>query len=69
MSRHPAQITLLELIEAIEGQLARKQCLMRGGPCDGSCAVHGAWRSAEEAFLRALASATLGEVVRGDVVT
>ena len=64
----PAQISVLEVIEAAEGDLRSTTCILRGGPCrwDGTCAVHDAWANASEAFRGSLAGTTLADLVRID---
>ncbi len=69
LGRSPAEISVVEVIEAVEGELAARTCVLRGIPCDGSCAFHETWRSAQEALLGALGSATLGDLARGNVAT
>ena len=58
-------ITLLRVIEAVEGDPHRRICVLRGTPCgeDGECGVHDIFFSAEEALLDRLSSATLGGVI------
>ena len=58
-------ITLLRVIEAVEGDPHRQVCVLRGTPCgvEGECAVHSVFFSAEGALLDRLGSATLGGVV------
>ena len=60
------EVSLLTVIEALEGDTRRKTCVLRGGPCgrDGHCAVHAAFYEAQEALRSELARATLAEVVR-----
>ena len=64
LSRDPADISILEVVEAAEGSLINARCTLRGGPCgvDGHCVVHDTWMAAGEAFRRALAATTLAEV-------
>jgi Rrf2 family protein len=61
-----ADISLLTIVEAVEGTSRRETCVLRGGPCgrDGTCAVHAAFCSAEEAMIGALDSVTLADVSR-----
>lgn len=66
LSRSPAEITVLEVIEAIEGDVRERTCVLRSGPCDGSCAFHGTWLSAHEALLARLGGTTLRDIARGD---
>ena len=59
-------VSLLRVIEAVEGDPHRQVCVLRGTTCgsDGECAVHNIFFSAEGALLDRLSSATLGGVVR-----
>jgi Rrf2 family protein len=67
LSRDPADISILEVVEAAEGSLINTRCTLRGGPCgvDGHCVVHDTWMAAGEAFRRALAATMLAEVAIG----
>ena len=66
LSAPAARTSLLAVVEAAEGASRRETCVLRGGPCgrDGTCAVHAAFCSAEEAMIGALASVTLADVSR-----
>jgi Rrf2 family protein len=61
------EITLLEIVEAAEGDGRQRTCVLRGGPCrrDGPCDVHDAFFRAQEAAFGALKSVTLAEVMEG----
>jgi Rrf2 family protein len=60
------KVTLLTVIEAVEGDPHRQVCVLRGSPCgvDGHCAVHDIFFSAEGALLERLSSSTLDAVVK-----
>jgi Rrf2 family protein len=64
LARDPADISLLEVVEAAEGSLINSRCTLRGGPCriDDRCVVHDTWIAAGEAFREALAATSLAEV-------
>jgi Rrf2 family nitric oxide-sensitive transcriptional repressor len=57
-------ISLLDVIEAVEGDSRRRTCVLRGGPCglDGICDVHEVFFRGQEALLATLADATLAEL-------
>ena len=61
LARRADRISLLEIIEAIEGDTRRRTCILRGGPCvaTGQCSVHDVFASADEALRASLATATL----------
>jgi Rrf2 family protein len=64
LTRPADQVTVLEVIEAAEGDTRRQTCVLRGGPCgrDGYCAVHPVFADAQEAVLRHLGEATFDSV-------
>jgi Rrf2 family protein len=66
LQKSPSQIHLLEVVEAAEGEIALRDCLLRGIPCGSSstCAVHQDWAEAQEAFARRLRRTTFAEIVR-----
>jgi Rrf2 family iron-sulfur cluster assembly transcriptional regulator len=66
IGRLASEISLLEVVEAIEGDGRRRTCVLRGGPCrrDGPCDVHDAFFRAQEALFSTLAGVSLAEVAR-----
>jgi Rrf2 family protein len=71
LARPASDISLLAVVEAVEGDGRRTTCVLRGGPCraDGQCDVHAAFFRAQEALFGALASVFLDEVSRGPTTT
>jgi Rrf2 family protein len=67
LSKAAADIPLLEVIEAVEGDSQRRVCVLRGGPCavDGVCDVHAVFASAQADVVRRLGAATVEESIRG----
>jgi Rrf2 family transcriptional regulator, iron-sulfur cluster assembly transcription factor len=65
LAADPGAISLLAVIEAVEGGSRRRTCVLRGGPCgaDGYCDVHAAFFAAQEALLGELARASLADLV------
>jgi Rrf2 family protein len=61
----PEGISLLAVIEAVEGDSRRRTCVLRGGPCgaDGFCDVHAVFFAGQEALLAELAGASLADLV------
>lgn len=61
----PAAISVLELIEAIEGPTDVGRCVMADRPCPspGPCALHDAWIPARDALLGRLAATPLASVI------
>ncbi len=68
LARSPAEITMLEVVEAAEGPLASVSCPLSGGPCrwDDACAVHPMWTDVTESVRSSLRRRSLGEVARED---
>jgi Rrf2 family protein len=68
LSRRPRDITLLEVVEAAEGQLAPERCTLRGGPCQWNnlCPVHPAWVAASESLRHSLAQTDLATLAEQD---
>ncbi len=69
LAREPDAINLLEVIEAIDGELVSTSCVLRSGPCrwDDMCAVHLPWARAQHAMLETLAQTDLAELVANDL--
>lgn len=68
LSRPPQQITMLEVVEAAEGDLLLGRCTLRGGPCrwDDVCAVHNVWIGAAETVRRSLRKTRLSDLAAAD---
>lgn len=66
LSRASSEISLLAIVEAVEGDGRRQTCVLRGGPCrrDGPCDVHDAFFRAQEAVFATLAGVSLADVTR-----
>jgi Rrf2 family protein len=65
LARPAAAISLLDVVEAVEGDSRRRVCILRGGPCalDGVCDVHEVFAAAQEEVIRRLRAATVADVV------
>jgi Rrf2 family protein len=68
LTREPTGISVLEVIEAAEGDLRSTRCILRGGPCrwENACAVHDTWADASRAFRDRLRRTSLAELARTD---
>ena len=66
LAKPATRISLLQVVEAVEGDGRRRTCVLRGGPCrsDGACDVHEAFFAAQEALFGSLASVSLADVSR-----
>lgn len=68
LTRAPIEISMLEVIEAAEGDLVARRCPIRGGPCRWVevCAVHPTWVKASEAIRSVFEQNSLAEVATVD---
>src|SRR4051812_29165095 len=66
--RTPADISLLELVEAGEGPLRNERCTLRGGPChwENVCPAHPVWEGAYQAIASVLAGRSLASLATTD---
>lgn len=64
LARPADAITLLDVVEAVEGDSRRRSCVLRSGPCglDGHCDVHDVFLAAQDAMLATLAAAHLADL-------
>ncbi|HYO44035.1 MAG TPA: Rrf2 family transcriptional regulator, partial [Candidatus Limnocylindrales bacterium] len=64
LTRDPSMISLLEVIEAVEGESRRQSCVLRGGPCgiDGTCDIHAVFFEGQEALLAHFASSSMADL-------
>ena len=71
LARPPQDLRLLDVVEVVEGPTTLQRCLLRGIPCgtDGTCAVHDAWSSAQQALTDRLAATTFAELTANDHTT
>ena len=65
LARPANKITLLNIVEAVEGKIYLNKCLVGPEFCDNRtwCPVHTAWGKAQEAFSEILNSKTLKDLV------
>jgi Rrf2 family protein len=68
LARDPKDISILQIIEALEGPVESEACALRGGPChwEDVCALHWVWSAAQAALRDQLAAATLAQVAADD---
>jgi Rrf2 family protein len=55
------QVSILDVIEAMEGETNQSQCVLRGAPCPAPepCALHDSWVRARGALLEELGSTSV----------
>jgi Rrf2 family protein len=68
LARPTIEISLLDAIQAAEGERSQRTCVLRGIPCDpqGHCALHEIFVGGEEAALAVLRRTTLADIVNGN---
>jgi Rrf2 family transcriptional regulator, iron-sulfur cluster assembly transcription factor len=64
LGRPADAISVLEIIEALEGDARRRQCVLRSAPCgrDGHCDVHAVFADAQDALLSRFQAARLSDL-------
>jgi Rrf2 family protein len=62
-----AELSVLDVIEAVEGPTDTGRCVVADGPCggDGFCALHDAWARARAMLAEHLAATPVAEVAAG----
>ncbi|MEK7292606.1 MAG: Rrf2 family transcriptional regulator [Actinomycetota bacterium] len=68
LTRDPADISVLDIVQALEGPIRATECALRGGPChwEDVCALHWVWSAAQQALADQLGSATLAKLAEDD---
>ena len=68
LARAPRSVSLLDIIEATEGDTRRQSCVLTGQPCGEAakpCDVHEMFCAAQEAILERLGSTSIADVLSG----
>jgi len=67
LARKPEEITLLDVVEAVEGPLALNECTKTPPACPRvqHCVIHPVWKQAQDRLRETLASATLAAFRNG----
>jgi Rrf2 family protein len=65
LAREPAEITLLEVIEAIDGPIQLNECVGSGGTCvfDENCPLRPVWCDAQEELVNRLKGTTFAKMI------
>ena len=71
LRRPPADLTLRELVEAVEGQSSSPRCVLRQQACQPGepCSIHPVWAAARRGILDVLAGTTIADLVDRDQAT
>lgn len=66
LAKPSMEISLLDVVEAVEGDIRRRVCVLRSGPCaiDGVCDVHAVFAAAQDDVLRRFRTTTVGMSIR-----
>lgn len=69
--RSPSDISVLDVVAAVEGDVGRRTCVLRNAPCgrDGTCDVHGVFMAAQDALLAELRDATIESLLGSGTAT
>ncbi|RLB73416.1 MAG: Rrf2 family transcriptional regulator [Deltaproteobacteria bacterium] len=66
LAKDPSEITMLDILEAEEGQLKLNHCLIDNDFCqrDAFCAAHEVWHEAQHEMAKVLKSYSVADLVR-----
>jgi len=66
LGRLPSEITLREIVEAVEGPIIPNRCLTGKGGCDkdNECLVHPVWRKVQSQIVQILEGVTIEELAK-----
>ena len=69
LARPASEISMLEIVEAIEGPIAVNRCTATPVQCDkvDQCAIHPVWQKAQDYLVELLEATTLEELQRNQV--
>lgn len=67
--RKPEDITLLDVVEAVSGEIFLNDCIMNPSSCtrSRSCAVNAVWEKAREQLRTTLRDATFDKLIKEDL--
>lgn len=67
LGRSPASISLLEVVEAIDGPIALNQCVLEEDTCrwTGTCPVHGVWCQLQVQMRSQLEAMSFSDMLNG----
>lgn len=66
LGRPASQITLREVVEAVEGPIVPNRCLIRKGTCerDEKCPVHPVWKKVQQEVVQILGNVTIKDLAQ-----
>lgn len=64
LARAPEEVTLLQVVEAVDGPILLNHCLLRAGACERElyCAAHEVWAEIQTRFVQELNSVTMHQL-------
>lgn len=70
LARSPDEITLLEVVEAIDGPIFLNECVIGNDSCvfSDTCPIHPIWCDAQEHLIDRLKRTTIGEAIRAKML-
>lgn len=68
LMRNPEEITMLEVVETMIGEIYLNECVARPSSCQISydCAIHRVWMDAREQLRQTLHSVTFDQLIKGN---
>lgn len=68
LTRPPQEVSMLEVVGALEGPLTESHCVLEGRLCmeADTCEVHDYWQKAHEAIKSSLGECTLEDLAAGE---
>jgi Rrf2 family transcriptional regulator, iron-sulfur cluster assembly transcription factor len=66
LGRSPEDITLYEIVEAVEGPILPNRCVLSDGACnrEKACTVHPVWKKVEKSIVDILSGVTLKDLAK-----
>ena len=66
LARSPDEITLLQVVEAVDGPILLNRCLLKSGTCEREpyCAAHEVWADIQTRFVQDMDAMTMRELAR-----
>ena len=66
LARDPAELSMLEIVEAVDGPVTLTRCVVRPGACprDTYCVVHDFWKAAQKGLVGALSGTKIADICR-----
>ena len=65
LAREPSDITMLDVIEAIDGPIQLNECVGNGGACafEDNCPIRSVWCEAQDELVKRLKNTNFGDLI------